>query len=476
MTKREFRHAVQRGLGSCDLALRDDAARERFLPLLLWACGRDTAYDAQSEDSRGRYLYNLICFYPDETPFLDVIETRLFATMCRRGWEFTQDCDLLACFVPDGVRRAWQILMRCYTELYAILRKTRRRDNAGFRHKRHNFEALCVTLVSLCFEDRARECRIYRRIVRDLGALLREKPLFSFADFDWIQTVGERELGKSAVRKILREPDADIAAYACAMEQYRREWPETRPECDDSRPQNAQEVYEALKAGQYGCSFLWVGRLWRRERPEELARLMEFYCAETDLRTRRELLFILHMKPVARMLRLDVLLADSRSGDEGLSYLAFNALCSHKNERVRAYACALLQGDAHIAEAVSLLAVNYTDADRAALIEAVRRVPIQYGDTRWHRAFHRVMDLFHKHKAHGLNELLPYFYHNTLCSFCRESVVKEMGRRHMLTPALLEEMQYDCNGDIRAYAAKRLRAAERRAAERKTKGGDAPDE
>lgn len=127
MTKREFRHAVQRGLGSCVLALRDDeAARERFLPLVLWACGRNTAYDAQSEGSRGRYLYNLICFYPDETPFLDAVETRLFATMCRRGWEFTQDCDLLACFTLDGNRRAWEMLLRCYRELYTLLQKTRR--------------------------------------------------------------------------------------------------------------------------------------------------------------------------------------------------------------------------------------------------------------------------------------------------------------------------------------------------------------
>lgn len=47
-------------------------------------------------------------------------------------------------------------------------------------------------------------------------------------------------------------------------------------------------------------------------------------------------------------------------------------------------------------------------------------------------------------------------YRNSLCSNCRERVVIEMGRRRMLTRALLEEMQYDCNEDIRSYAEQKL--------------------
>lgn len=69
------------------------------------------------------------------------------------------------------------------------------------------------------------------------------------------------------------------------------------------------------------------------------------------------------------------------------------------------------------------------------------------------------------------HELLPHLCRNTLCSGCRTKMVKEMGRRHMLTPELLAEMQYDCNEDIRTCAAKRLRAAEQ-----KTKRGNALDE
>ena len=464
MTKREFRHDIERGLGSCVLALRDEAARERFRPFVLWACGRDTAYDAQSEGNRGFYLYSLICHYPDKTPFLALIETRLLRSMRSSDWEFAQDCDLLAYLFSGGVRRACEILMRCYDRLYAILLQKRRRGKYGLCPERDNFEHLCSTLVCLCFAGRARKRKIYRRVIHDLGVLFTENPLFSFWSFEWFQRESEKALGKRAVQKILCEPDAGTAAYARAMEQRQRERVDPQPEPGGIHPQNAEEIYAALKAGGYGYSFLWINSLWRQGHQDEIAKLAEFYYAETDLRTRRELLRILQLRVCAGTLRLDALLTDSRSEDEDLSFFAFNALCCQKSDLVRAYAYELLQGDTHIAEAVELLAVNYTDADRAALIKAVRRVPIDRDDTCWHKAFWKVTDLFREHRAHGLNELLPYLYRNTLCSGCRTKVVKEMGRRHMLTPELLTEMQYDCSDEIRAYAAKRLRTIERRAA------------
>ena len=55
------------------------------------------------------------------------------------------------------------------------------------------------------------------------------------------------------------------------------------------------------------------------------------------------------------------------------------------------------------------------------------------------------MELFCELGKGKPNELLGYKYRSILCSFCREYVVKEMGRRRMLTRELLEEMQYDCN-------------------------------
>ena len=87
MTKKQFKYDMQRGLGSCVVALKnmDDLEKERFRPLVLWGCSRDMAYDAQCEGCRSFYLYELIVEFADITPFLDVIEKRLIHSMHSRG-------------------------------------------------------------------------------------------------------------------------------------------------------------------------------------------------------------------------------------------------------------------------------------------------------------------------------------------------------------------------------------------------------
>ena len=104
-----------------------------------------------------------------------------------------------------------------------------------------------------------------------------------------------------------------------------------------------------------------------------------------------------------------------------------------------------------------MLAANYEAGDKEYFAEAVKRIPITYADGYWHSAFRDVIELFSVAGKGKPKELLPYMYRNTLCSDCRERVVIEMGRRRMLTRALLEEMQYDCNSDIRDYAEKKLK-------------------
>lgn len=133
MTKKQFQYDLQRGLGSCVLALKNmsDSEKERFQPLVLWGCSRDMAYDAQCEGCRSFYLYELIMEFADITPFLDRIEKNLIHSMYSSGWEFAQDCNLLAFFVSDRNKRAWRILTHCYDTLLQILSKKRTKKRDG---------------------------------------------------------------------------------------------------------------------------------------------------------------------------------------------------------------------------------------------------------------------------------------------------------------------------------------------------------
>lgn len=463
MTKKAFQYDMQRGLGSCVVALRDmtEAEREKFQPVVLWGCARDLAYDAQCEGSRSVYLYELIAEFSDVTPFIDVIEKRLFRCMRSSGWEFSQDCQLLAHFVSDGIRRAWHILRRCYDQLFAILSEKRGCAEYGRMPERDSFESLCVSLVSQCFEDREPRSKLYRMAARDLGFLAEGNEWFDAGDFYWFQTVCEDCLGKKMVHRLLHRADADVytMTYARLMETYQDTWEQECGKLRRKEPETADEIYDRLRNGEALreiCNSLRVQGFMVKNKEQEALKIAAYYQYEQSEEIRASLLRLLANRACAWTIDLARLIGDSKSGHLELSKWAFEALGYRTDARVRAYALELLQSGRHIGDAVSMLAANYEDQDKELFVNAVKQLPITYEEGEWHGVFHDVMDLFGEPGGKKPKELLPYMYQNTLCSFCREYVVREMGRRRMLTRKLLEEMQYDCNEEIRKYADRKL--------------------
>ena len=454
MTKKAFKYDMQRGLGSCVLELQSTQDIEKYRPLVLWGCSRDMAYDAQCEGCRSVYLYQLITQFPDHMPFIDILEKRLYQSMRSRGWEFMQDCEILSYFALDGEKRAWDIMKSCHRELFQILCRKRKPTKDGRLPERDNFESLCLTLVTM-------RPRMYRMLVSDIGILIESNSLYSASDFMWFQSVSESNLGEKAVHRILYDPGADerIKAYVRSMEEGRERWERAGDERKKSEPQTADEIYECLKKGgdSERVNRYQARRMMNQDRQQEVAKLAEYYRDEEEPELRYQLLRLLSDKICVWALDIDRLIADSRSDYSGLAERAFDALSHIRDSRVRQYAYELLGDEKYQAEVVSMLAANYENEDREVFVHAVKQLPVTYENGGWHGAFSDVMDMFSGSGKHKPKELLPYMYRNTLCSFCREYVVREMGRRRMLTRELLEEMQYDCNSDIRAYAARRLR-------------------
>ena len=450
MTRKAFKYDMQRGLGSCVLELKNTQDKEKFRPLVLWGCSRAMAYDAQSEGCRSVYLYRLITQFPDSVPFMDVLEKRLFHSMRSWGWEFLQDCEILSYFALDGEKRAWNILQSCYRELLQILYRKRKHTKDGLPD---NFESLCLTLVTM-------QPGMYKMLVNDIGLLIEGNSLYSAADFTWFQSVSKSELGEKAVRRILHHPDADegIRAYARSMEEVRERWERESAERKKSEPETADEIYERLRGGgDDGRIYRWLARrMMSRGRSQEVAALAEYYRKEEEPDLRYQLLLMLSDKSCVWSLDIERLIADSRSDNGDLAEWAFEALSYIRDTRVREYAYELLHDKNKQAQAVSMLAANYEDGDREVFVHAVKQIPVTYEDGEWHGVFGDVMDLFSGPAKRKPKELLLYMYRNTLCSYCRERVVREMGRRRMLTRELLEEMQYDCNEEIGAYAERRL--------------------
>ncbi|MDE6219774.1 MAG: hypothetical protein K2G51_04975, partial [Lachnospiraceae bacterium] len=178
---------------------------------------------------------------------------------------------------------AWKILIACYRFLLVSLDEYDPDQNRLFS-ERDNFQSLCVTLVSLCFDDHRRRERIYRKIVRDLCILGEENPLLTVEHFDWFQHVSEECLGKKTIHKLLYRADAEdyMKTYAHLLEEcqnMRAEWRKQKIE----EPQTAEEVYHLLKIGKR------PGREWalllacgwmKRNKEQEVVRLAAYYKEE----------------------------------------------------------------------------------------------------------------------------------------------------------------------------------------------------
>ncbi len=66
MTKKAFKEAMLRGLGRCVWAVRQEP--KKYRDLVLWACRRNIAYDAQCEGTRSWYVYTMANCYADVEP------------------------------------------------------------------------------------------------------------------------------------------------------------------------------------------------------------------------------------------------------------------------------------------------------------------------------------------------------------------------------------------------------------------------
>ena len=469
MTKKEFKVAMMRGLGRCVLELDHTEDVEKYREIVLWGCTHDLSYDAQCEGTRAWYVRELIRRFPDEKPFVDIVIRKLFQYRSRAGWDFSHYCELLGQFAREGNRQALAALWRKYGELYTILKGKRKRRQDGTLPERDDMEVLCIELIEIAVHP----LEIYIKIAEDIGALLLENSALELepGSFSWLFAHCEQAYGKDRMRKLL----AKKAESSPAVNRYLKDelaW-NSEMSGEKHRPPVPRTTEEMLKmfdeewkeeqeSGGAGWNIRRLGlkvRAWvkRTGNTEVLSVLAQRYLAEQDPLERARLLFIFGQGCPFPM-SPEPLIQDVRTGDEVLKEAAFYALDYVRHEKVHRFALELAAENEYIPEVISLLTNHYRKEDREVLVRLVKSIPVTYDDDEgWHGAYSSVLHLLEtKGGKDAPKELLPYLYEHTLCSFCREYIVREMGRRHMVTEELLQEWLYDSKYEIRCYAQKRL--------------------
>ena len=131
MTKKEFKRAMQCGLGRCVQELKT---------------------------TRSHYLYEMVKCFPDESPFVEAASSYLARNIADLRWGFLYACGFLELSARNGNLSAAGILRDCYGLLYMSLKQTKRRLPDGTLPLCDHFEHLCISVVNLAKIGRA-SCR-----------------------------------------------------------------------------------------------------------------------------------------------------------------------------------------------------------------------------------------------------------------------------------------------------------------------------
>lgn len=430
MTKKEFKAAMLRGLGRCVQAVRENP--EKYRDIILWACKRDIAYDAQCEGTRAWYLYTMVNAYPDEDTFVAAAADALGKYRPNGGWDLAHMAEFLSYFAEDGNKLARQALTAKFRELIGILHARKRRPNGVF----HELEDLERLGVIMAFTPKSA-----LRISGEFGRLYREKRYMKAGDFEWFYAVKGTEY-KKILEQAAKE-DENIALFMEKERTYRAEWDALRAQRQTNLPKKMNRI---------------VRSRWLKSKadPETVKEYARAYREQTQPQQREEALAAFCCCPYPD--DPQPVIEDANSACEELRNTAWRVLENLRHPGVREFALKNVSDGLRTRENFGLLVTNYVPKDADMLEELLQKM---IAGKDWDAVHGAGMDIRRAfHKGSGIphpKHLLPLVYGYTPCSYCRHSALMAMSRHRMLTRKILEECLYDSNDDIRAYAEKRLK-------------------
>ena len=288
------------------------------------------------------------------------------------------------------------------------------------------FESLCVALSW-------KEAN-YSRIALDVGGLFLKSRLYDGWDFMWLYDSRPKHfhqwLRKSA------EKSAELTAYFAAIDESNCKWDAQRDLPRETRiPDGGRLLSGYLK----------------RSAPELAPKYAEIYLAAEDPEVRTAALEAFVRCPYP--LDPTPVINDAHSEHPRLRSVALEALSGIRHPAVRDFAWALLANDPD--NALPIAIKNYLPEDEARLNALLQAYPVDYAcKSNWHWLHLAIFDLFEKDSGVDSppKHLLPLVYETTLCSCCRETAARLMGRYRMITPELWEEQLHDSSDKIRKAA------------------------
>ena len=423
MTKQQVWHAIQRGLGSGFLAVRENP--ERYRDLVMRACGRNLSFDTQCEGTRAWYVYQLVCCFSDREAFRDLAVRRLREKKPDGSWDYAHYSELLTLFAADGDALAEAALWEKFEQLLAKLHTFRRSCLAKSRAS-DSFEPSRTALSG--------NAEYYARIAADIGGLFLIGRQYDAWVFLWLYHSRPHGLN-AALRRSAASSEA-LQAYFASFDAVEQEQKRFRSEI---------KVRQEPEGGRRLS--VWLDR----RAPEQAKARAEAYLAEAEPEARAAALEAFSVCPYP--LDPGPILADAESAFPALRASAWDALSRLRAPEVRSFAQAHL--DKSREAVLYVLIRNYQPEDLEFWNRYLQALRIDCAsESGWHGTHLALLELFEKKS--GVEQppkaLLPLLYESTLCSCCRKRIVQHMRSRRMISAGMWEALRHDSSDEIRAIA------------------------
>lgn len=448
MTKKEFMRAMKCGLGRCGLFLEKGVDIERFKPIVLYGCLNELAFDEQCEGTRGQYIFELTRYFNDNDYFAGAAAEKFLSLSVCSPIHFNHICDLLFCFADIGNQTARTAINKKYGQIYRELMKTR--QSVKQSRISDNYEYICINLCSVGNED------TLLKTAEDMGGYFLRRKNDGIDDlyweFAWFLSRNKKQYLKKEIWKklnALAEKSENVRKFIKVLEYEKPR----RSEIKKKYP----ETMEILRQGELYGKHLITLRASLRNDPESMATAARLALSEPDEEKKAYILRVFMSRYCVYPLDPKPIIEYARSENKELKKAAADVLTYVKDNSVRSFAIELTEQGENVLGGLEMLLTNFRAEDEELVMKLLKGLPVSYRQTDWHAA---VLDIINA--AHNgvkiTKPLLMYVYENSLCSCCRFSAVKLMGKRRMLGKELLIECTRDCDSDIRKYASDKLKS------------------
>jgi len=412
-----FRNSIRRGTGKAYLL----ATRHHdcdFTDEIISACVKNYAYDGQCEGSRAFYLYRIIQAHGNKKRIKKAI-LKALANEAKDTWTLTQLFALALLFAKEGDS---QFRDAIYQRFYK--NTIEGSDWAGYEEiiELDGFSGL-------------------QHIATVLGQGMIDDPtkwqddmiLLHFSE-KYPEINARSELEKLAVRSL------QIARYLSGIDEVEKTISESRvvPENYSSLLEeimNRKVLYSLRKRAVTEEELLTVANaLIEEEDPSHIEKMLHFFG---------------YFK---FPLDSDVILKHARRKKNPNNVIVARAIDALKliaSDAVRDFALDRLENSRNPEKYVGLLICNYKKGDSVLLSQIASHVKLDYVMEGLAQDY---SSIYENNLTKESFQPLDSIYNKMTCSYCRECIIKAMVKNDVVPAEVFEELQYDCNEEIRNIA------------------------